>query len=173
MDATPVGPRLAIASNAALTWAECAGLFPVLAARYGRIMVPAGPWAVLAGGTSPRLGALAGRLVAAPRPAAPPPVEGDGGLMAEDLEVLLLAREHPGSIAIVEDRRARNAGTQMGVAVTGALGLVLMARREGMISSATVVLKKLRAAGYPMARKTLLPILLLAGEESRLAELVG
>jgi predicted nucleic acid-binding protein len=68
------------------------------------------------------------------------------GLGRGESAVLCLARTR-GATAIIDDRDARRAAKAMGIAFLGTLGVVLRARAEGRIESATEILKALRQNG--------------------------
>ena len=56
-----------------------------------------------------------------------------GNLDAGESVVLALALARPGSQAILDDRAARRRARALGVDLQGTLGLVLVAKRIGMI----------------------------------------
>lgn len=68
------------------------------------------------------------------------------GLGRGESAVLCLA-EQRGAVAIVDDRDARRAAKTMGIAVLGTLGVILRARAEGRIESASEILKALQLSG--------------------------
>jgi predicted nucleic acid-binding protein len=57
--------------------------------------------------------------------------------------VLSWALAHPGTVAIMDDRRGRRAAATIGVPVIGTLGLILAAKRRGVIGSARPVVEHL------------------------------
>lgn len=68
------------------------------------------------------------------------------GLGRGESSVLCLAAQH-GATAILDDRDARRAAKTIGLNVLGTLGVVLRARAEGRIESASVTLKALQHHG--------------------------
>jgi uncharacterized protein len=68
------------------------------------------------------------------------------GLGRGESAVLCLAAQH-GATAVLDDRDARRAAKTMGLDVLGTLGVVLRARAEGRIESASVTLKALQHHG--------------------------
>lgn len=77
--------------------------------------------------------------------------------------VLSLALEL-GAIAVLDDRRARACAIQLGVAVIGTLGLVVRARRHGLLPAVRPVLDELASAGMFLSPRTRSDILRLIGE---------
>jgi predicted nucleic acid-binding protein len=61
--------------------------------------------------------------------------------------VIAWALSHPGATAVIDDLPARRCASTFGLPVRGTLGLVLAARRRGVIPSARRVIGELRAAG--------------------------
>lgn len=61
--------------------------------------------------------------------------------------VLAWAYVHPGTEAILDDLAARRCAATLGIPVRGTLGLVLTAKRRGLIPAARVVLEQLRQSG--------------------------
>jgi hypothetical protein len=79
-------------------------------------------------------------------------------------EVIAVAAEHPGSIAVLDDERARAVARAMGVTLTGTLGVLLRARREGRLPSLSAALDTLDAAGFRMSPALKARMRELAGE---------
>lgn len=57
--------------------------------------------------------------------------------------VLTWALAHPGTAAIIDDRRGRRAAAALGIPVIGLLGIILDAKRVGMIPAARPVVEHL------------------------------
>ena len=76
------------------------------------------------------------------------------GLGAGESQVLTWARQNPGYEAILDDRAAR-----------GTLGIVLLAKREGLIPRVRPVFEQLLEAGLRIAPEVLDMALDLAGEQ--------
>jgi predicted nucleic acid-binding protein len=87
------------------------------------------------------------------------------GLGAGESEVLTWARHHPGYEAILDDRAARDCAITLGILVRGTLGVVLQAKREGLILYARPVFEQLVDAGLRIAPSVLDMALSLAGEQ--------
>jgi len=80
-------------------------------------------------------------------------------------EVLTWARHNPGYEAILDDRAARDCAITLGIPVRGTLGVVLLAKREGLIPYVRPVFDELLDAGLRTAPSVLDMALGLAGEQ--------
>lgn len=78
--------------------------------------------------------------------------------------VLALARVQTGALAIIDDRQARRCATTLGVPFTGTVGIVLRAKRKGIIGLAQPVLRKLVAEGMFLSERVIVEALALVGE---------
>ena len=78
--------------------------------------------------------------------------------------VLAWAYAHPGAEAIVDDLPARRCAAALGIPVRGALGLVLTAKRRGVIPEARPVVTQLRQAGMYLSDHIMEQALALVGE---------
>jgi predicted nucleic acid-binding protein len=78
--------------------------------------------------------------------------------------VLAWAVQRPDTIALLDDLQARRCAESLGVSVLGTAGLVLLAKRKGIIAAASPVLRELIAAGMYLAEPTLAGLLGRAGE---------
>jgi predicted nucleic acid-binding protein len=63
-------------------------------------------------------------------------------------EVLAWANAHTDYEAILDDRAARNCAFSLGIKVCGTIGVVVLAKRESRIVSATSVLDRLQQTGF-------------------------
>lgn len=90
-------------------------------------------------------------------------------LMAWDLgagesAVISLTDASPHAVAVLDDLAARRCAQAMGLRIIGTLGLVLMAKRAGIIPSASQALDAIVAAGLFVSRHHLETIRNQAGE---------
>ncbi len=85
-------------------------------------------------------------------------------LGAGESEVLTWARQNSGYEAILDDRAARNCALTLDIPVRGTLGVILLARREGLIDQVHPVFQQLRESGLRIAADVLDMALRLAGE---------
>jgi len=85
-------------------------------------------------------------------------------LGAGESSVLALAAAYAPSRAIIDDLAGRRCAAALGISVVGTLGVVLRARRHGVISAARPVIEDLVAAGMYLSREVLDRALDLVGE---------
>ena len=88
----------------------------------------------------------------------------DYGLDAGESTVLALALEHPGSQAILDDLAARRCAGSLGIATQGTLGLMLVAKRLGLIPEVRPLMDTLRRAGFYVSDRLVQRVLRAAGE---------
>jgi predicted nucleic acid-binding protein len=69
-------------------------------------------------------------------------------LGAGEAEVICLAAEQPGRIAVLDDMQARSAARNLGIRHTGTLGVLVRAHREGLLASLKEPLITLRSVGF-------------------------
>lgn len=81
-----------------------------------------------------------------PVPVTPEPEVLEWGLGAGESAVLSLAKQRR-AVAIVDDRAARMACKALNIRLAGTLGVILLAHREGRISSSVEILQALQQAG--------------------------
>jgi len=83
-----------------------------------------------------------------------------------EAEVLMLALESRDAVVILDDALARRAAAMLGLRVTGTLGLLLDAKRAGLIPAIAPILDQLHALRFRLASHTRIAVLALAGELS-------
>jgi predicted nucleic acid-binding protein len=81
-----------------------------------------------------------------------------------ETEVLLLALESRGTVAILDDSLARSAAGILEIPFTGTLGILLDAKRAGLIPAVSPLLDDLQALRFRMSPDTRSVVLKLAGE---------
>jgi uncharacterized protein len=69
-------------------------------------------------------------------------------------QVLMLALEMPGSIALLDDSLARRMAIANGIAIKGTLGLLLDAKRAGYLITVRPSLDRLQELGFRLAEQT-------------------
>lgn len=79
--------------------------------------------------------------------------------------VLAFALKHPEYWAVIDDREARKCASTFGCRCTGTVGLIVLAKRRGIILSAKDCLTKLQHAGLWLAQDFVKEICLKAGEQ--------
>lgn len=80
--------------------------------------------------------------------------------------VLAWALAHPPTEAILDDQAARRCATALDIRVRGTVGLVLAARRRGLLPAARPVLEQLRRSGMYLSDRVLEQALARVGESS-------
>jgi len=88
----------------------------------------------------------------------------DWGLDAGESAVLALALEQPGSQAILDDLAARHCAAALGISTQGTLGLMLIAKRLGLIPEVRPLIDTLRRAGFYVSDTLVQRVLRAAGE---------
>ncbi|MGO8691435.1 MAG: DUF3368 domain-containing protein [Thermoguttaceae bacterium] len=79
-------------------------------------------------------------------------------------EVLALALETPGSISILDDALARRFAQALGIKITGTLGILLDAKKAGLVDAVAPLLDRLQDRGFRLATATRAAVLRQAGE---------
>ena len=87
------------------------------------------------------------------------------GLDRGEAEVLALAEEREARLVVIDERRARQVARRMGFALTGTLGLLLLAKEESLLESLAEAISSLEAAGLHLSRPLVTRVLELAGEK--------
>lgn len=88
------------------------------------------------------------------------------GLGTGEKQVLALALEKPGSLAILDDLMARRYASFLGIRFTGTLGILLKAKEKGLLQAVAPVLDQLEALQFRLDPKTREAVLKLAKETS-------
>lgn len=103
------------------------------------------------------------RLVIVNAPPLPPEIS-RRDLGAGESAVLAVAQAHPGVLALLDDLAARRCAQALEIPVLGTAGLVLGAKRRGLISEARVIFERLQAHGMYLSPRTLERLLGRVGE---------
>ena len=85
-------------------------------------------------------------------------------LGAGEAEALMLALELREAVVVLDDALARRVAETLGLNVTGTLGLLLDAKRAGLITAVGPLLDQLEALRFRLAPHTRTAVLKLAGE---------
>jgi predicted nucleic acid-binding protein len=83
---------------------------------------------------------------------------------AGESAVLTWALLHPGTTAVIDDRLGRRCAAVLGITTRGTLGLILIAKRRGVIPAARPVIESVRAAGLYLSQRVIDAALAEVGE---------
>ncbi|UCC86700.1 MAG: DUF3368 domain-containing protein [Anaerolineales bacterium] len=112
----------------------------------------------------PDLEELAWVTVRRPTSAAALPLVTDLG--PGETQVLMLALEAPEAVVVLDDALARQVAEALNLKFTGTLGLLIDAKRAGLVSAVGPLLDQLQALRFHLAIHTRIAVLKLAGEET-------
>jgi predicted nucleic acid-binding protein len=74
-------------------------------------------------------------------------------LGAGESSVLALANEYPGKETIIDDLAGRKCAASLNIPVRGTLGIVLVAKKRGVIPKARPVIEEMMSTGLYLSRK--------------------
>ena len=81
-----------------------------------------------------------------------------------ETEVLMLGLEMRGAVVVLDDAPAREVAEVLGLRLTGTLGLLLDAKKAGLVKAVRPLLETLQSLKFSLASRTLEAVLRLAGE---------
>jgi predicted nucleic acid-binding protein len=81
-----------------------------------------------------------------------------------EAEVLALVLESAGAVAILDDALARRMAESLHLPLTGTLGVLVDAKKAGLLHAVAPLLDSLDALGFRLASRTRAAVLALAGE---------
>jgi hypothetical protein len=87
-----------------------------------------------------------------------------GSLGPGESEAIVVASERSHALLVLDDLRARRVATSMGLRLTGTVGVLLRARREGRIASVADALTRVADVGFRLSADLRAEALRLAGE---------
>ena len=87
-----------------------------------------------------------------------------GGLDRGEASVLALAKEHNAHLVIIDEKKAREEAKQIGLPVKGTVGVLLEAKKKGLIDAIKPLLETLRDNGMYLEQSLIDKVLQLAGE---------
>ncbi|WP_129677278.1 DUF3368 domain-containing protein [Candidatus Chloroploca sp. Khr17] len=157
-----------ICNTSPLQYLHQVGLLDVVRTLVGRLIVPPAVVAELEEGRIrgvdvPDLSTLGWVSIRVPQSRAAVPLITDIG--PGETQVLMLALESSDAIVVLDDALARQMAEVIGIRLTGTLGLLLDARRAGLIPALRPVIDQLQALRFRLAPHTRAAVLKLAGEE--------
>ena len=156
-----------ICNTSPLQYLHQIGQLSILPALVGSIVVPPAVLAELDAGIAkgldlPQLENLQWIRIQAPIGAKAASLITDLG--PGESQVLMLALEMPGSVALMDDALARRVAIAKGIPIKGTLGLLMDAKRAGHLTTVKPSLYRLQELGFHLAQKTQDAVLKLAGE---------
>jgi predicted nucleic acid-binding protein len=86
------------------------------------------------------------------------------GLDRGEAEVIALAQEQDARLVLLDERRARRYAIRMGLPVSGTLGVLLLAKQEGLIEAVKPLISSLIESGLHVHQDLAEEVLQLAGE---------
>jgi hypothetical protein len=86
------------------------------------------------------------------------------GLDRGEAEVIALAQEQDARLVLLDERRARRYAIRMGRPVSGTLGVLLLAKQEGLIEAVKPLISSLIESGLHVHQDLAEEVLQLAGE---------
>lgn len=102
-------------------------------------------------------------LIPKPVPAIPTAIV-EWRLGAGESGTLALASAHPGTEAIIDDLAGRKCAASLDIPVRGTLGIVLTAKKRGIVPTARPIIEEMMGAGLYLSRKVVEAALLRVGE---------
>jgi len=83
-----------------------------------------------------------------------------------EAQVIALAMELDDVFVVLDDKKARRIARQMGLRVIGTLGILLLAKRKGVVTELKPLLNALQQVGFYMTDELYQETLRLAGENT-------
>ena len=157
----------AVVNASPLIFLSRAGLIDLLQLASAEVIVPelVASEIEVRGNSDPTAQTLANTswLLVTPTPPVPPQIQA-WGLGPGESSVIAWAYSHQGSEAIIDDLAGRRCASAFDIPVRGTLGLALIAKQRGHISSARQLLDQLRQAGMYLSDRVLKEALAKVGE---------
>lgn len=159
-----------ICDTTSLQYLHQIGELRILPALAGRIIVPPAVVSELAEGRAhgvdlPNLDEFA--WIEVRQPVSAPATALLTDLGPGETQVLMLGLETPGAIVVLDDAHARAVAEARRIPLTGTLGLLLDAKRSGLIPAIKPYLDQLQALRFRLAAPTRAAVLKLSGESEK------
>ena len=87
-----------------------------------------------------------------------------GRLGKGEAEAIVLTKETPGSIVVLDDATARRIAKEEGVEVVGLIGLMVLAKRQGIVPTIQPILFDMKDNGFYLSESLVQIALKAAGE---------
>ncbi len=81
-----------------------------------------------------------------------------------EVEVMILAQERKADLVILDDNAAKKTAKYLGLSVTGTLGVLVKAKRQGIIKEVRPLLAEMRQKGFYVSNAVEQMVLEQAGE---------
>lgn len=85
-------------------------------------------------------------------------------LHAGEVEVMILAQEQKADLVIIDDNAAKKTAKYLGLTVTGTLGVLLKAKRQGLVQRVDTLLAEMKRNGFYIDSRLETLVLEQAGE---------
>ncbi|PYQ62594.1 MAG: DUF3368 domain-containing protein [Acidobacteria bacterium] len=159
--------RLVISNTSPLLYLHQVGHLELLPRLYGRVQIPSSVQEELRAGAElgvavPDLSSLEWLQVQPLRDTTLLPVVIDLG--SGEAEAIALALAHPGSLLILDDTLGRRIARLNGLTYTGTLGVLVKAKKEGLLPSVSPVIEALRSTTMYLTQTLIEMVLREAGE---------
>jgi predicted nucleic acid-binding protein len=157
-----------ISDTSPLQYLHQLGLLHILPALVGHVVVPSSVEGELLVGRAlgvdlPDVPSL--DWIDVRRPTSRPALPLINDLGPGETETLMLALEMPGSIVLLDDGLARRVAESLEIPFTGTLGLLLDAKKKGLVPTVLPLLDQLQELRFRLSPQTRLTVLQLANEE--------
>jgi len=160
-------PATVVSNTSPLFYLHCLRRFELLLQLFSRILVPPAVVQELEEGKQRGLSVpdvtayswVQRRVPADPIYLSLPPQLGKG-----EVEAIALAHEMPETLLLLDDLSARHAAQDLGLAMTGTLGVLLRAKEKGLILALKPLITPLCRAGFRLGPRVERMFLDLAGE---------
>lgn len=161
----PMPSKPVILNNTPLVALYFLHQWPLLRQLYGRVIIPrAVEWEFLAVSTAERTAALRQASWLETVEIQTPPQIARLKLDQGEAAVLALAIQREARLVIIDEQRGRQYAQQLGLPLTGTLGVLLAGKRKGFIPSLTPLLEKMQAEGIYLDARLVASVKEMAGE---------
>ncbi len=153
---------IVVGDSSVLIALERIGAQALLPHLYGEVHVPDAVWREV---FLPEATAAPIWLIRHAAPTRPNPLGWAERLDAGETEAILLAREIPADLFLMDEAAGRRVARRLGLRATGVIGVLIEAKRRGEISSVSALLQRLRDVGFFLSAELEASALRDAGEE--------
>ena len=155
---------LVIADSSPLIYLSRAGALHLLPALFDEVIVPRAVWNEAVERRPSALGVDALYQASWLRVVDDPPLESSLGLDPGETAAILLAESRRADLLLIDERVGRKVAQARGLTVRGTLGVLVQARRKGLLPALKPVLDTLLAEGFRIAPALIREALAHVGE---------